>query len=274
MPYLTFEGKKVYFEKHGEGEQTLMFLNGIMMSTASWQAFVDYFSKRYTLVLIDFFDQGKSEYLEGASYTQDLQVSLVAHAIEALSLQRVLLVGISYGGEVAMKVAARHGSALEGLVLANTTAYTDPQLKTIGDSWNYAASTRDGSIFFKATIPPIYSATFYEAKLDWLTAREKMFTENLTPAWYDGFTRLVDSAAKHNALEELAAITCPVLLIGADQDQITPLRCQRQLQSMLKDAKFAVIQGCGHASMYEKPTEFVALIDGFAQVMSTSFNIL
>jgi pimeloyl-ACP methyl ester carboxylesterase len=274
MPYLTFEGKQVYYEKHGDGEQTLMFLNGIMMSTASWQAFVSYFSKRYTLVLIDFFDQGQSAYLEGVSYTQDLQVSLVAHAIEALSLQRVLLVGISYGGEVAMKVAARHGNALEGLVLANTTAYTDPQLRAIGDSWNYAASTRDGRIFFKATIPPIYSATFYEAKLDWLTAREKMFTEVLTPAWYDGFSRLVDSAADHNAVEELAAIDCPVFIIGADQDQITPLRCQQLLQSRIKDAKFAVIQGCGHASMYEKPTEFVALIDGFAQVMTAAFDIL
>lgn len=274
MPFITYEGRKAYYETHGEGEQTLVILNGIMMSTASWQPFVKYLSKHYTLVLIDFYDQGKSEYLEGMTYTQDLQVNLVAHVIKALDLKHVLLLGISYGGEVAMKVAARHKDLLQGLVLANTTAYTNPQLKAIGDSWNYAASTRDGSIFFKATIPPIYASRFYEANLEWLEAREKMFTEVLTPAWYDGFTRLVISAEKHNALHEVRGITCPTMIIGADEDQITPLSCQKQLNELIEGSKFVVIQKCGHASMYEKPSEFIAIVDGFAKAMLETFTIL
>ena len=274
MPFLTFEGKEVYFEKHGDGAQTLVILNGIMMSTASWQPFVKYFSGKFTLVLVDFFDQGKSAYLDNQVYTQDLQVGLVVDVIKQLELKRVLLLGISYGGEIAMKVAARHGELLEGLILANTTAYTNPQLKAIGDSWNYAASTHDGGIFFKATIPPIYAASFYEAKLEWLEAREKMFTEVLTPKWYDGFTRLVKSAEHHNAIQELQNIKCPVLIIGADEDQITPLTCQRQINALIEHSKFVVIQQCGHASMYEKPSEFISIVEGFANVMLETFTIL
>ena len=39
MAFLEFEGKQVYYEMHGEGEP-LLILNGIMMSTASWKAFI------------------------------------------------------------------------------------------------------------------------------------------------------------------------------------------------------------------------------------------
>jgi pimeloyl-ACP methyl ester carboxylesterase len=274
MAYFEMNGRRLYYEKHGEGKQTLLFLNGIMMSTASWQAFVAYFSKNYTLVLIDFFDQGQSDYLEGETYTQALQVEVVKEAIRQLSLEHVILMGISYGGEIAMQFAVHYGNLLDGLILANTTAYTDPQLKAIGDSWIYAASTGDGRIFFKATIPPIYSRSFYENNLSWLDAREAMFCENLKKRWYDGFVRLVKSAETHNATKILGQITCPVLIIGAEDDQITPVDCQEHLARLIPQAELVVISGSGHASMYEKPKSFALLIDGFARSFDATFNIL
>jgi len=274
MAYFESDHHRVYYEKHGEGRQTLLFLNGIMMSTASWQAFVNYFSKTYTLVLMDFFDQGQSDYLEGETYTQERQVRLVKEAIEKLSLEHVILMGISYGGEVAMQFVAHHGDLVEGLILANTTVYTDPQLKAIGDSWIYAASTGDGRIFFKATIPPIYSRTFYEEHLEWLEAREDMFCNNLKKRWYDGFIRLVKSAETHDATAILHHITCPVLIIGAEDDQITPIACQEHLATLLPQAEFVVISRSGHASMYERPKSFAALIEGFAKSFDVTFDIL
>ena len=274
MAYFEMNHRRVYYEKHGEGKQTLLFLNGIMMSTASWQAFVSHFSKDYTLVLIDFFDQGQSDYLEGTTYTQALQVDLVKEAIEQLSLEHVILMGISYGGEIAMQFAAQHDNLIEGLILANTTVCTDPQLKAIGDSWVYAASTGDGRVFFKATIPPIYSRSFYEERLTWLEAREDMFCENLKKYWYDGFIRLVKSAETHDATDILHHIICPVLIIGAEDDQITPVECQEQLAKLIPQAELVIISRSGHASMYERPKSFVLLIEGFAKSFDATFNVL
>ena len=106
MAFLEFRGKKVYYEIHGEQEQTLLILNGIMMSSASWQAFLPMLIKHQKVVLVDFFDQGKSDDLEG-SYTQAIQVAVVHELISALKLTQVTLLGISYGGEVAMKEIGR-----------------------------------------------------------------------------------------------------------------------------------------------------------------------
>lgn len=53
MSEFLFKGKKVYYELHGEGEPILV-LNGIMMSTESWNAFKPSFSKDNLLILVDF----------------------------------------------------------------------------------------------------------------------------------------------------------------------------------------------------------------------------
>lgn len=272
MAFLEVNQKKAYYEIHGEGEQTLVILNGIMMSSASWQPFVHFLKKQMQVVLIDFFDQGKSDYLEG-DYNQEVQVDLVHSLLEALDLKQVTLLGISYGGEVAMRYAVNKPSRLSKLILANTTAYTNQQLKAIGDSWVYAAKTHDGKQFFKATIPPIYSTGFYEARVEWLEAREKLFVTLFDEKWYDGFIRLVKSAESHDVRNRLHQINIPTLIIGSDQDLITPVVCQEVLFEAINDARFLVIKDCGHASMYEKPIEFFTSVVGFMTLADETFNL-
>jgi pimeloyl-ACP methyl ester carboxylesterase len=272
MAFFDFEGKKAYYEVHGEAEQTLVILNGIMMSCASWKPFIDYLVKHVKVVLIDFFDQGQSEYLD-FEYDQSLQVNLVCGLLEALNLTKVTLLGISYGGEIAMKVAVKSPELLDQLVLANTTAYTNKQLKTVGDNWVNAAMTFDGRQFFKATIPPIYSTQFYERHYEWLTAREELFVKAFDQRWYRGFVRLVHSAENHDAREAIRDIALPTLIIGSDEDMVTPTACQIELAESIKGAQYAVIKDCGHASMYEKPHAFFSIVLGFINTGREAFII-
>lgn len=272
MAFLETKNGKVYYENHGNGERSLMILNGIMMSSASWKPFINYLVQHAKVILVDFFDQGKSEYLERI-YDQSIQSDLVYDVIRALDLKAVTLLGISYGGEVAMNFVTRYPGMIEQLILANTTAYTGNQLKAIGENWIHAASTYDGKVFFKATIPPIYSTGFYESRVDWLDAREKMFDQLFDERWYEGFIRLVRSAEKHDERKNLNRIDVPTLVIGAEEDIITPLSCQRELVENIPDSKFLVIENCGHASMYEKPVEFFSAVTGFIYTAGHTFKI-
>ena len=272
MAFLKTNNGKVYYEVHGESAKTLMILNGIMMSSASWKPFLTYLLNHVKVVLVDFFDQGKSEYLD-ADYDQTIQSELVSDIINGLNLKSVTLLGISYGGEVAMNFVTRYPGVIENLILANTTAYTGKQLKAIGENWIHAASTYDGKKFFSATIPPIYSTGFYESRADWLEAREKMFDLLFDERWYEGFIRLVRSAETHDERENLKYINVPTLVIGASEDIITPLSCQKEIVENIPDSKFLVIENCGHASMYEKPTEFFSSVIGFVYTAGSTFKI-
>ncbi|MBF4693045.1 alpha/beta fold hydrolase [Fusibacter ferrireducens] len=269
MAYFNLNGKKAYYEVHGESDRTLVILNGIMMSTSSWLPFIPMLKRTAQVVLVDFFDQGKSEYMT-ENYTQAIQVELVEALLDALDLQQVTLLGISYGGEVAMKCRS---SRVSQLILANTTAHTDQTLTAIGDSWVYAAETFDGSVFFKATIPPIYSKGFYNDRIEWLNDREKQFKKAFKPEWYQGFIRLVRSAESHDERKKLSEIQMPVLIISAEEDVITPPQCQNDLNASISDSKLVIIKHCGHAAMYEKPTEFFSLVVGFMLCGQDQFTL-
>jgi len=272
MPKVLIQGKNIYYETHGEGEP-IVLLNGIMMTTGSWTSFIDVLSRKNKLLLVDFLDQGQSDKAE-EQYTQDIHVEMLRELLSTLNIGKVHLVGTSYGGEIAQRFALKYQEELLSLILANTTSYTNHILKDIGEGWIYAAKTYDGSQFFKATMPYIYSLEFYEANIKWLMERETIFSSILKREWYESFIRLVRSAEDLNITEEIHRIKVPTLIIGAEYDGTTPVRLQEEIQKRIPGSKFVLIKGSGHASMYEKPYEFATAVLGFIECYDKEIKII
>lgn len=261
MAAFDFQGRSIYYESHGAG-QPLVVLNGIFMSCASWDAFVPTLSAHCGLILLDLLDQGKSDKMD-SEYTQALQVEVVLALLEHLGLDSVDLMGISYGGEVAMRLAAMYPARVRRLVLSNTAAYTSKWLKDIGHSWEYAFASHDGRQFFKTCIPIVYSPAFYERNYAWASAREELFARVFTPEVYDAFARLTRSAEGHDVRAQLGGVTARTLVISSELDFVTPRYQQQELVRLIPGAGHVMIEDAGHAVMYEKPAEFVSLVMGF-----------
>lgn len=260
MATFDFEGHSIYYEQHGSGKPVVI-LNGIFMSCASWQAFLPVFAQR-RLILVDMIDQGKSAKVD-FEYTQALQVRVVLAALDHLGIDKTDLVGISYGGEVAMQLAIQHPGRVDRLVLSNTAPNTSSWLRDIGHAWEYAYQSYDGHQFFKTCIPIIYSPQFYEKNYAWASAREDLFVEVFTPEVYDAFGRLTRSAEQHDVRDSLGRITAHTLVISSEYDYVTPLYQQQELVRAIPKAGQVVVQDAGHAVMYEKPNEFAAIVLGF-----------
>lgn len=272
MSFVEISGKKIYYETYGQGDP-LVILNGIMMSTASWNGFLNIFSTNNKLVLIDLLDQGRSDKADGP-YTQDMHVDMLKEIFEKLGFEKVHLLGVSYGGEVAMKFALKYQSMLHTLLLADTTACTNDLMHDIEELWDYSAGLHDGRIYFKATMPYIYSTEFYAKNIEWLKNREALFCKALTPDWYEGFRRANRSASSLNIVDELHNIKIPTLIIGSEYDIITPVRFQEEIAKRIENSKFVIIKGAGHASMYEKPYEFASIVLGYLGIYNKPIVVL
>ena len=272
MPTFKFKNQDIYYEVHGEGKP-LLILNGIMMSTASWIPLLPQLQANNKIILLDMLDQGRSAKVD-YEYTQDIQVEIVLALLDELKLAKVNIVGISYGGEVALKFAVLHQERIEHLILSNTTAYTSPWLADIGKAWNLAAQTGRGEAYYYTTIPIIYSPSFYEGRLDWMRQREKvLFPVFENKVFINAMIRLTNSANTHNVVDQLHKITVPTLLIGADQDYVTPFPQQELIHSKIAGSKLVMIKECGHASMYEQPMLWTAFVLGFVNLSSTTFKV-
>jgi pimeloyl-ACP methyl ester carboxylesterase len=277
MAELLFQNKKVYYEVHGSGGEPIVLLNGIMMSTASWKNFIEPMTRNNTLVLVDFFDQGQSERMT-ESYDHSIQVALLDAVLEEVSAQiwyeKFNIMGISYGGEVAIQYALAHPSRVRRLILANTCGRTSPWLKKIGDGWNEVAKTGIGYAYYLTTIPVIYSTQFFEERAAWMEGREGFLTQHFSkPEVLQALIRLTDSSVTYNVVDRLQEISCPTLIISSSEDALVPPTEQQLLHQKIKGSVYVTINGSGHASMYEAPEAFAALTMGFANLPDAGIAI-
>ena len=272
LSYLEYKGKKVYYETYGQGKP-LILLNGIMMSTASWGIFIDAFSKNNQLILLDFLDQGRSDKMEGISYTQDEQVEVLKALLENINIGKINIVGISYGGEVALGFSVKYQQYIEKLILFNTTAKTSSWLRDIGTGWNRSAN--DALDYYCTTIPVIYSPRFYNEKSEWMDKRKTLLTENVfnQKPFMDSMVRLTDSAEQHNVVDKLSDIKVPTLIVCCENDYVTPMAEQKQLNELIKGSELVMLPNTGHASMYERPAVFASLVLGYINLEQTEFII-
>lgn len=273
MSYFDFKGKKVYFETYGQGKP-IVLLNGIMMSTVSWQIFKEVLSVNNQLILVDFLDQGKSDKMEENSYTQDIQVELLKALFDELKQIKINLVGISYGGEVALQFAVKYEEYVDKMVLFNTTAKTTSWLKDIGVAWN--RSTGDPLDYYCTTIPVIYSPNFYNERSEWMKGRKKLLVEKVfnQKPFMDSMIRLTESADNHDVTKELHKIKIPTLIVSSENDCITPMAEQKKLHELISTSELVILPGTGHASMYEKSTLFVTLVLGFINMTQQGFQVV
>jgi len=274
MSFFQFKGKNVFYDVQGDGQPVLL-LNGIMMSTLSWAAFVPVFKTNLQLIRFDFLDQGQSDKMANEpAYTQALQVELIAALMAHLQLNTADIVGISYGGEVALQFAIAHPQKVRRLVLFNTCAYTTPWLSDIGKAWNLAASTGNGQAYYYTSIPMIYSPHFYEHRLEWMRKREQvLFPVFGNPTFTEAMVRLTNSAETHDVREKLSSIQCHTLVVSSDQDYITPMTEQQKIVKALPHSHYVLIPETGHASMYERPALFTSLVLGFLLAPTHDYTI-
>lgn len=271
MAQFCFREKSIYYEEYGQGKPILV-LNGIMMSCGSWGEFIEPFSAHNRLILLDMLDQGKSDKMEG-DFSQGIQAEVVLALLDHLQLDKVNLLGISYGGEVALRFAVTYGDRLERLVLFNTTARTGPWLKNIGDAWNLAAA--DPEAYYLTTIPIIYSPTFYREHIDWMEDRRKVLQLVFGNAdFIQSMIRLTNSSADYDVSHQISGIQAPTLVVSSQEDYLTPLAEQEWIASQIPKSQYVIIPRCGHASMYEMPVLFTALSLGFINTTKVDFSIL
>ena len=125
MPTLKINDCNIYYEIHGEGTETIVFSHGLLWSGKLFYKQVEYFKSAYKVVVYDHRAQGKSE-VTPDGYDMDALSNDAAKLIESLKLGKVHFAGLSMGGFVAMRLAARRPDLIKSVILIETSAQPEP----------------------------------------------------------------------------------------------------------------------------------------------------
>lgn len=253
----------IYFEVHGQG-RPLVLLNGIMMNTLSWEEHVKRLSAHHRVIVYDMRDQGQSARM-APGYDIGVHAGDLKKLLAHLSVETADLLGVSYGGQVALIFSLAYPEMVDRLVLANTTDHVDRYLLSLGQLWKRAAALYDGEAFFDLALPPIYSRTFTNEHHEWLAARREVFKNFLTREWFDGLIRLASANETYDVRGGLPNIAAETLLIAAENDMITPYGHMLAMDRRLPRSRIACIPDTGHAAFLEKLDTFCLLVRGFLE---------
>jgi 3-oxoadipate enol-lactonase len=123
MPYLRLNGTRLYYEDTGgRGRPAIVFSHGLLWDTRLYEAQVSRFSDQYRCIAYDHRGQGRSAGHEAASVPMELLYEDAVGLIEALCDGPCHFVGLSMGGFVGLRVAARRAALIRSLVLLSTQA--------------------------------------------------------------------------------------------------------------------------------------------------------
>jgi 3-oxoadipate enol-lactonase len=251
MPNISVNGVNLYYEESGKGNETIVFSHGLLWSHKMFEAQVAALSGHYRVIAYDHRGQGQSE-VKGP-FDMDTVADDAAALIEALGLGKVHFAGLSMGGFVGMRLAARRPDLIKSLILLETSAHAEP----VENLPKY--KTLNGIVKWVGVIPPVANKVMHIMFAEsWLADKEnqpsiKHWKKELMSN-RKTITGPVEGVIYRKGIEdELSKIHCPTMIIVGDEDVATKPEKAKFIQMGISGAKLHMITGAGHSSCIEKP---------------------
>ncbi len=114
--FVVVQGYNIHYVEAGEGEP-IVLIPGAFSTYRHWNRIIPYLSNHYKLFCVDYLGVGDSDKpRSGFGYTIEEQADLIVKMIEALQIPRAQIFGVSYGGAIALNLAARYPEKVDKII--------------------------------------------------------------------------------------------------------------------------------------------------------------
>ena len=262
MPHFTSTGVSFYYEDTGGSGPAIVFSHGLMMSSRMWRAQVDAFKARYRCIAYDHRGQGQSSDPGGRSHSMETCFRDAVAVIEGLDARPCHFVGLSMGGFVGMRLAARRPDLLYSLSLLETSA--EPEAAENVRRYRLLAWVAQwlGPKYVVDKVMPILFGRTFMADPGMAAVRASWRAEIAScPRTIVRAVRGVVERA--GVMDEIASVRLPTLVVVGEEDVATPLPRARHIQQLVPGARLARIAAAGHSRPVEQPAEVTQVRSDF-----------
>ena len=254
----------------------LVLLHGLGNEAHLWDDFVPSVAPHYRVLALDQRGHGDSDWDPEARYDAESMADDLEAVLDALEIDRFVLVGFSMGGRVSMTFAGRHPERLAGLVIADIGPEVDARgvLRIGGEMAEHRAPVFTDAREYAAMLSLNYPAGqphalkrmaefglrqredgLFELKMDPKLRGER-------PA--DEATKAKEEAFIQQQWDALARIPCATLVVrGAASDILSPEIADKMVDEVLQNGRLAVVPQAAHSIMTDNPEGFEEAVCGF-----------
>jgi len=223
-----------------------------------WEPVLDPLSARDRVIAPDLPGFGASSKPRG-EYTTDFFVSILHELFSQLKIQQPILIGNSFGGQVAILYALAHPGQIAKLVLVNSGGFREHTAEERAQ-----IEPRFSEPILASLSPQINTILFSNifTKQSPTSARyiEKQNAKLQRSDYPDYAYALANSIRLSLAtylIDRLPEITCPTLLVWGESDLVLPVDQAKLALSKLRAGELKTIPNCGHAPQLECPAAFL-----------------
>jgi pimeloyl-ACP methyl ester carboxylesterase len=248
---------------------TIVFGHGLLFSGWMFTDQITALSDTYRCVAIDWRGQGATPPAASGYAMDDLALDAAA-VIESLGAGRVHYVGLSMGGFVGLRIAARRPELLRSLILLDTSA--DPE--------DPAAARQDrllARIYKRFGLGPVrrpvlklmFGPSFLADRRSKAVIAEWMsqVARSDRAGMYGAVLAVAD---RDGVADELGKIVAPTLVVVGEHDQPTPPERARRIAAGIAGSRLEIVANCGHSSTIEQPKVLTGLIRNFTAEVDSS----
>ncbi|MEO8544000.1 MAG: alpha/beta hydrolase [Burkholderiaceae bacterium] len=252
--FVTINGVELAMLEAGSGP-SIVLVHGSVTTSELFRETLAHFSDRYHLVAVDLRGYGHSQ-KPGFSYTMKQFSDDLLGVIEAMQLQKTVLLGVSMGGFVAQRFALDYPERLAGLVLCATS---DGELAAgLIDEGDVAESVKrvGWRAFSQAMITGAFPPATNPSLVQPLIAQIDTWNEQV-------IVGVTQSIKQFSTRDQLHRINVPTLLMAGGEDQQLPVSFSQRMAAEIQNSQLEVFDGVGHFMMIEDPARFHSILETF-----------
>lgn len=248
------------YREQGRGPRTVLFLHGVGSDADAWAPQLAHFAAAgWRAMAWNMPGYGGSAALPNPGF--EALADALAALLDELKVDRVDLVGHSYGGMVAQEFAARHPQRLRTLTLSGTS----PAFGRPDGAWQQAfvkerlAPIEAGQSMADLADGMIRSLAAPGADAAGMAIARRSIAQVPAATFAAGIRLIVTFDRRAN----LAHIAVPTLVLAGEHDTNAPLAMMEKMASRIPGAWFVRLPGAGHLANLERPAAFNTELERF-----------
>lgn len=271
------DGTSLYYEVKGEGP-ALIFCYGLTCRKEHWKYQLDYFSKSYQVITFDYrghhfsSQPANDQHLTLDWCAQDL-VDLFNH----LKIEQAVVLGHSFGVPILTKCIPLIPKRIKGAVFI-CGSVTNPfenmfhsnRMKRVH---RLTSLIQDQAPELMATLWQKFTeknrlSFLMTSRLGFNASRAQEqdvfnYIEGVHRTPFQVFFSLISDYARFDGRSALKDLTCPILLVAGDNDQITPFALQEEMADLIPQSQLIKISGGSHNAHMDFPDKVNRSIETF-----------
>lgn len=278
--FIEVDGAHIHYVDEGSGPP-LVLIHGLAGQTRVFtHSLLDRLKSEYRVIILDRPGSGYSMRARGASATVNAQAETIAHFIDALGLERPLIVGHSLGGAIALSLALHHPERVGGLALLAPLTHVEEVIPPLFRGLAVRSPLMRGLVGWTSAIP--LSIRNRDFVLDMAFGPQPVAVDygtrgggllNLRPRSYINASRDLMAAMEDLVYmqERYQHLTIPVgMLFGTGDRLLDHVKHGKAMAAKITGLDLELIEGGGHMVPISSADQAVALIKRVANRVASS----